>query len=88
MKKIFFITLFIVTHIGFLLLQIQKQTESVKESFRKQKNERTLAQLAQQKQALINELQSLQSKPTIKEYAHSTLHLQPMKLTQIQRLSK
>lgn len=87
MKKIVFITLFIVTHIGFLLLQIQKQMDSVKESFRKQKNERILTSLEQEKQALLNKLQVLQNKQEIKEYAQNSLHLHPIKLTQIQRLS-
>ncbi len=87
MKKTIFITLFIVTHIGFLFLQIQKQMESVKESFRKQKNERTLTQLEQEKQALTNTLQSLQNKQEIKEFAQKKLHLQPISLTQIKRLS-
>ncbi len=87
MKKSFFITLFIVTHIGFLFLQIQKQMESIKESFRKQKNERTLTQLEQKKQALINELQLLQNKQEIKKYAQTTLKLHPVTLTQMQRLA-
>lgn len=87
MKKIFFIVLFIVTHIGFLFLQIQKQMESVQASFDKQKNERTLIQLEQQKQALANKLQSLQNKQEIKKFAQEELHLQPINLSQIQRLS-
>jgi hypothetical protein len=87
MKKIIFITLFITTHIGFLFLQIQKQMESVKESFRKQKNERMLTQLEQKKQALTNELQLLQNKPEIKRFAQEKLNLQAINLTQIERLS-
>ncbi len=87
MKKTFFITLFIVTHIGFLFLHIQMQTKSLEESFRKQKNERTLTLLEQKKQALTNELQSLQNKQEIKEFAQKKLNLQPINLTQIERLS-
>lgn len=87
MKKTFFIILFITTHIGFLILQIQKQTHSVHASYDKQKNERILMQLGQQKQALANKLQSLQNKHEIKEFAQNTLHLQPINLSQMQRLS-
>jgi cell division protein FtsB len=85
MKKTFFITLFIVTHIGFFFLQIQKQMETIKESFRKQDNERTLAQLEQKKQALHNELQMLQNKQIIKEFAQNSLKLHPITLSQIHR---
>jgi hypothetical protein len=86
MKKTFFIILFIVTHIGFFFLQIQKQMESIKASFDKQKNERTLVQLKQKLQTLTNELQSLQNKQEIKEFAEKKLNLKPINLTQIHRL--
>ncbi len=87
MKKTIFITLFIVTHIGFFFLQIQKQMESVRESFTKQKNERTLAQLEQNQQELNNELQVLQDKQDVCTFAQENLKFKPIKLTQLHRLS-
>jgi hypothetical protein len=87
MKKTFFITLFIVTHIGFFVLQIQKQIVGIKESLHKQKNERTLMELHQQKETLMNELQMVQSKHIVKKEAEKTFNLKPIKLSQIRQLS-
>ena len=86
MKKMVFFTLFIVVHIGFFFLEINKQMQLVKESFNKQKNERTVAALEQKKQALTNELYTLQSKSTVKKYAQDSLGLSPVQLTQIKHL--
>ena len=87
MKKTLFFTLFIVTHIGFFFLQINKQMQLVKESFDKQKNERMVASLEQKKQKLANELNSLSNKSDIKEYAQKKLDLKPVRLAQVKPLS-
>lgn len=87
MKKIFFFTLFILVHIGFLFLEVNKQMELVKESFNKQKNERTIAALEQKREALTNELYTLQNKSSIKKYAQTQLGLVPVQLSQIKHLN-
>lgn len=86
MKKIVFATIFIGTHIGFFFLQIQNQIEGIRLSFCKQKSENALAELEQKKQALVNELQTLQNKQKIKQFAQQTLQLQPIKLAKIKHL--
>ena len=86
MKKVVFFTLFVVVHIGFFFLEINKQMQLVKESFTKQKNERIVAALEQKKQALTNELYSLQNKATVKKFAQKTLGLEPVGLAQIKHL--
>lgn len=88
MKKTVFFTLFIVTHIGFFFLQINKQMQQVKESFNKQKNERLIASLEQKEQELTNQLYALQSKSAIKEFAQQDLQLKPVKITQVKPLSQ
>ncbi len=86
MKKGKFLTLFIVTHVGFIFLQIHKHMQFIKHSFLKQKNERLLAQLEQQKQELTNQWYGIQNKSDIKKYALDTLKMQPIKLSQLKRL--
>lgn len=87
MKKTLFFTLFIVTHIGFFFLQINRQMQLVKESFNKQKNERTAVSLDQKKQELTNKLYALQNKSDIKEFAQQDLKLKPIKISQVKPLS-
>lgn len=87
MKKGRFLTLFIMTHVGFIFLQIHKHMQFIKQSFVKQKNERILAQLEQHKQELTNQWYGLQNKSDIKKYALETLHMQPVKLSQLKRLN-
>ena len=87
MKKGTFLTLFLGTHIAFVFLHIHKHMLFIKQSFRKQKNERELAQLVQAKQELTNRLYALQSRSTIKEFAHTELQLKPLSLAHIKRLS-
>ncbi len=86
MKKTIFITLFIVTHISFFFLEIHKQMQFIKESFRKQSSERTLAQLEQKKQSLTNELCALQNREEIKKFAQNNLQLKQINLKQIHTL--
>ncbi len=86
MKKNLFISLFVATNIGFFFLQIRKQMHFIKESFRKQKNERILAKLEQKEQDISNRLYMAQNKTDIKEYAHGTLHMIPVQLTQLKKL--
>lgn len=87
MKKNLFLSLFIITNIGFLFLQIRKQMLFIKESFRKQKHERTLAKLEQKKQEIEHAMYLAQNKQEIKQYAQDELHMKPIRLTQLKKVS-
>lgn len=87
MKKALFLTLFIVTHIGFFFLQINQQMRFIKKSFTKQKQEQTIAQLEQKKQERQNELHSLQNRQDVQTYAAEKLKLKPMRITQLRRVA-
>ena len=58
----------------------------IKQSFRKQKNERLLAQLKQEKQALTNQLYMVQNRSDITQFAQKELNMTPMRLSQIKRI--
>jgi hypothetical protein len=87
MKKALFLTLFIVAHIGFFFLQIQKQMKFIKASFNKQKQEQVIAQLEQQKQEELNTLYRLQNKKEVQSFASEKLSLKPMRMSQLHRVS-
>jgi len=87
-KKNSFLTLFIITNIGFLFLQIRKQMLFIKESFRKQKHERTIAKLEQKKQEIDHAIHLAQNKQEIKQYAQDTLRMKPVRLTQLKKVDR
>ena len=86
MKKNLFLSIFIITNIGFLFLQIRKQMLFIKESFRKQKHERTLVKLEQKKQEIEHAVHLAQNKQEIKQYAQHELRMKPVRLTQLKKL--
>lgn len=65
---------------------MRKQMLFIKESYRKQKNERLFARLEQQRQELTNKLCTAQSRTEIKSYAETTLHMRTAQLSQLKRL--
>ncbi len=85
MKKVLFLTLFIVTHVGFFFLQIQKQMQFIKESFTRQKQEQLIVQLKQKKQAKLNDLYALQDRQEVQNYAAKELKLKPLRIGQLRR---
>lgn len=85
MKRYSFFTLFIVLHLGFIFLQIHKHMRFIKESFSKQKNERLLANLTQQKQDLLNQLYAKKSRASIKQFAKNK-GLKSLKLARVKRI--
>ena len=85
MKKNLFLSLFIITNIGFLFLQIRKQMLFIKESFRKQKHERTLAKFELKKQEIEHAVHLAQNKQEVKQYAQDELHMKPVRLTQLKK---
>lgn len=86
MKKNLFLSLFIITNIGFLFLQIRKQMLFIKESFRKQKHEQVLAKLEQKKQDIEYAMHVAQNKQEVKQYAQETLNMKPVRIAQLKKL--
>lgn len=86
MKKNLFLSLFIITNIGFLFLRIREQMLFIKESFRKQKYERTLAKLEQKKQEIEHAVHLAQNKQEVKQYAQETLNMKPARLAQLKKV--
>lgn len=88
MHKKTFLSLFIGTHIVFVILLIHKQSYVVKLSFTKQRLEKKKLELIEQKKNLTNTLIALQNRSSIKEYASSRLGMAPISLDRIKKLSK
>jgi uncharacterized protein HemX len=87
MKKNTFLSLFIITNIGFLFLQIRKQMLFIKESFRKQKHERTLTKLEQKNQEIEHAMHLAQNKQEIKQYAQEKLKMKPIRIAQLKKVN-
>ncbi|HRN78600.1 MAG TPA: hypothetical protein PLU71_05130 [Candidatus Dependentiae bacterium] len=87
MKRIFFVSTFIVAHVGFIFLQIHKHAQFIQASYRKQKNEQLLAKLNHEKEQRVQKLYALQNKDQIKQYAQHHLAMSSVKLNQIKKIS-
>lgn len=81
-------SLFVGTHIVFVILLIHKQSYIVKLSFTKQRLEKKKLELIEQKKNLTNRLIALQNPSSIKQYASSRLGMRPVSLDRIKKLSK
>lgn len=86
MKKYSFFTFFALTQLVFVFLQIHKHMQFIKQSFRKQKNERMLVEYSHNKQDLMNKLYAQQNRENIGQFAQKN-GLQAAKLSQIKRVS-
>jgi cell division protein FtsL len=86
MKKGAFFTLFLTTNILFLILQIQKQSAWVKQSYEQQRLEQQAMHLQQRNSELTQKLHTLKNPQAIKEYAHAQ-GMRPIKLSQIKSIS-
>lgn len=87
MKRPAFLFLFIGTHVLFIVLQIHKHTLITKLSYQKQKHESDKVHLEKKKQDLVNQLYALADRSDIKKFAASHLHLQPITLSQVKKIS-
>ncbi len=87
MKRNTFAALFVATHVTFIFMHIYRQTLVVRETFRKQKNERTLELLTQRQQELTTQLCCLKNHMEIKRYAQQELGMQPITLKQVRRVA-
>ena len=86
MKRLTFITIFVVTHVGFIFFQIHKHTKIIQLSYEKQKLEKHRSQLIAKKQELTQELYSLKSRTAIARFAKKRLKMSKVKLKQIKKL--
>jgi hypothetical protein len=86
MKRGIFLTIFISTHITFVVLQIHKHSQFIKQSYRKQKNEQLRNKLLQEKQSLVHQWYALHNQDQIKEYAQKKLGMIAINLQQIKKL--
>lgn len=86
MKKYSFFTVFVFTQLVFVFLQIHKHMQFIKQSFRKQKNERMLVESTHKKQDLMNKLYAQQNRSDIGQFAQKN-GLKAAKLSQIKRVN-
>ncbi len=86
MKKYSFFMIFMVTQLGLIFLQIHKHMQFIKQSFRKQKNERLLVECTHKKEELINQLYAEQSRTDIGQFAKDH-GLKSAKLSQVKRIT-
>ncbi len=86
MKKGTFFTIFIITNILFLILQIQKQSAYVERTYEKQRLEQHTQELEQQKRSFIQELHALKDPTAIKQYAQ-TQGMRPIRLDQVKTIA-
>ncbi len=86
MKKKSFIALFIGFHICFIALKIHKQSSFIKLSYEKQHLETECQKLKNRKQELTTTLYTLKKPSSIKQFATTTLNMEPLNLKQVKRM--
>lgn len=86
MKRGFFIAAFIVLHVLFVALKIDKQSKTMQLSYEKQRLEKEHSQLITQKKQLTQQLYSFQNLVTVKKMAQQQ-DLEPLKLSTVKRIT-
>ncbi len=86
MNKNTFIAVFISAHIIFIFLQVHKHTKFVQYTYTLQKLEKKRGKLQEKKQTYVQHLYALKDREAIKKFAR-TLHMRPVKLTQIKKIA-
>ena len=87
MNRSFFIAIFVSAHIAFVLLTIHKQNAFIQLSYEKQRKEKAILALREQKKQLTQERYALHSHEQVKKVAQQQLHLEPIKISQIRKVS-
>lgn len=87
MKRSSFIIVFIVAHIMFACLQIFKQQEFTRRSYKYQKDERYKQELDEKKKTLTNQLFALSNHTDIKKFAHAQLSMEQIHISQVRKLN-
>lgn len=88
MKKIPFILIFIAGNFILIFLQIFKQSEIIKLSYQKQRNEKLKSSLMQTKAKLEQQLYKLKDAKEVKNFAKNKLHMSEVKLSQIKKIER
>lgn len=86
-KNSHFMALVITAHVGFIVAHIYRHTQFITQSFRHQKNERTQQHLEHKKQTLGAQLYAMKDPNYIKRYAQEHLHMQPIALAQVKKMT-
>ena len=87
MKRRTFITTVITTNVLFILLVVHKHNKVTELLYKKQHLEKELQMCIKQEQSLHQELCDLQNRSTVKAYAAKYLHMSPVTLKQMRKLS-
>ena len=87
MKKFYFVSAFITTHLFFIFFQIHKHSKVIRLSYCKQKYEQQKEIMTQKIQELTKNLYALKERSEIKKYAQETLKMKKMKLSQVKKLN-
>lgn len=82
-KKRTFISFFIGIHLMFVVLQIHKQSVFIGLSFEKQRLEKRMLELVEQKNQLAQELFILENKSEIKKFATNQLNMKQLTLSNL-----
>lgn len=86
MKKQWFIPIFVGTHILFVFLIVHKNSNIIKQTYRKQHQEKIKEQLVQKKQQLTHQLYLAQHRSNARKFAVEKLHMTDVKIDQIKKL--
>jgi cell division protein FtsL len=86
-RKQTFIIFFVIFHLGFIILQIDKQSSFIKNSYKKQRLEQEQELLHDRIQTLKQQLAELHNPETIKQFARDTLGMQPINRAQLKKLN-
>jgi len=87
MKRSTFISLFIGTHLLLVVLQVYKHSKHAQLLYDKQKQESRKTNLLARRQQLTQELYACKDRAAVKEFAVKQLHMEPIRLSQIKKLS-
>lgn len=88
MKKFYFVSIFIFTHLFFIFFQIHKHSTVIRLSYCKQKSEQQKEVLTQKIQELTQQLYALKERSAIKKYAQEHLKMRKVKLSQVKKLER
>ena len=86
MGRRLFATVFISTHVLFVVLYIWQQSRVVRLSFENQSKERKIAELLRDKDRLSCQLLALNDHKNIKKFAETNLGMKHLKLAQLRKL--
>lgn len=86
MKRVTFISLFILTHLFFIFFQINKHNQFINLSYAKQKYENEIKILTQKKQELAQNLYNLRKSSTVKKFARENLGMCGVNIKQVKKI--